>query len=79
MTVAGQARDQELSGHLEIRDLNAGLLAPFGLPATGKLNGRLTLAGTPRTPTIDGQIALSGGKINNIPIQTLTTTLNYQS
>ena len=79
VTVAGLARDQELSGHLEVRDLNAGLLAPLGLPASGKLNGRLTLAGTPRTPTIDGQIALSAGKINNIPIQTLTTTLNYQT
>ena len=79
VTVAGLARDQELSGHLEVRDLDAGLLAPLGLPASGKLNGRLTLAGTPRTPTIDGQIALSCGKINNIPIQTLTTTLNYQT
>lgn len=79
VTVAGLARDQELSGHLEVRNLDAGLLAPLGLPAEGKLNGRLTLAGTPRTPTLDGQIALSGGKINHIPIQTLTTTLNYQA
>jgi autotransporter translocation and assembly factor TamB len=79
VTIAALARDQELSGHLEVRDLNAGLLAPLGLPASGKLNGRLTLAGTPRTPIIEGQIALSGGKINNIPIQTLTTTLNYQT
>jgi len=79
VTVAGQARDQELSGHLEVRDLDARLLAPLGLPAQGKLNGRLTLAGTPQTPALDGQIALSCGKINNIPIQTLTTTLNYQA
>jgi translocation and assembly module TamB len=79
VTVTGLARDQELSGVLEFRDLNAGLLAPLGLPASGKLNGRLTLAGTPRTPTIDGQIALSDGKVKNIPIQTLTTTLNYQT
>ena len=62
VTVTGLARDQELSGVLEVRDLNAGLLAPLGLPASGKLNGRLILAGTPRTPTIDGQIALSDGK-----------------
>ena len=79
VTVAALARDQELSGHLEVRDLDAGLLAPLGLPAAGKLNGRLTLAGTPRTPTLDGQMALSCGKINNISIQTLTTTLNYQA
>jgi autotransporter translocation and assembly factor TamB len=77
VTIAGLARDQELSGLLEIRDLNAGLLAPLGLPASGKLNGRLTLAGTPRAPSLDGQIALSSGKIKDIPIQTLTTTLNY--
>ena len=79
VTIAGLARDQKLSGHLEVQNLDAGLLAPLGLPASGKLNGRLNLAGTPGTPTIDGQIALSGGKINNIPIQTLTTTLNYQA
>ena len=79
LTVAGLARDQELSGELSLRDLDAGLFAPLGLPASGKLNGRLTLAGTPRTPVIDGQIALSAGKIKNIAIQTLTTTLNYRS
>ena len=79
VTIAGLARDQELSGRVEFRDLNAGLLAPLGLPASGQLNGRLTLAGNPRAPTIDGQIALSAGKIKDIPIQTLTTTLNYQS
>ena len=79
VTVAGLARDQQLSGVLEVRDLDAGLLAPLGLPASGKLNGRLTLAGTPGTPIIDGQIALSNGKVKNLPIQTLTTTLNYQA
>jgi translocation and assembly module TamB len=79
VTVAALARGQELSGQLEVRNLNAGLLAPLGLPAEGQINGRLTLAGTPQTPTLDGQIALSCGKINNIPIQTLTTTLNYQA
>ena len=78
LTVAGLARDQELSGELSLRDLDAGFFAPLGLPASGKLNGRLTLAGTPRTPIIDGQISLSAGKINNIAIQTLTTTLNYR-
>ena len=79
VTIAGLARDQELSGVLSFRDLNAALFAPLGLPVSGKLNGRLTLAGTPRTPTLDGQIALSAGKIKDIPIQTLTTTLNYQT
>ena len=79
LTVAGLARDQELSGELSLRDLDAGLFAPLGLPASGKLNGRLTLAGTPGTPIIDGQIALSAGKIKNIAIQTLTTTLNYRT
>ena len=79
VTIAGRAWDQELSGHLELRNLNAGLLAPLGLPASGKLNGKLTLSGAPRNPIIEGQIALSAGKINNIPIQTLTTRLNYQN
>lgn len=76
VTIVGLTRDQELSGRLEVQDLNAGLLAPLGLAATGKLNGRLTLAGDPRTPSIDGQMTLCG-KIKDFPIQTLTTTLAY--
>jgi translocation and assembly module TamB len=79
VTLAGRARDQELSGLLEIHQVNASLLAPLGLPASGSLNGRLTLAGHPRTPTIDGRLALSGGKLQNLPIGVLTTTLNYQN
>jgi translocation and assembly module TamB len=78
VTVAVLARDQQLSGNIDIRNLDAGLLAPLGLPASGRLNGKLTLAGHPRTPVLDGQIALSAGKIKDINIQTLTTTLNYQ-
>jgi autotransporter translocation and assembly factor TamB len=78
VTVAGLARGQELSGELALRDLDASLFAPLGLPASGKLDGKLTLAGNPRTPVIDCQIALSAGKIKDIAIQTLTTTLNYQ-
>jgi autotransporter translocation and assembly factor TamB len=79
VTVAGWARDQELSGHLEVVNLNAGLLAPLGVPAAGQLNGRLVLAGNPRNPILDGQIALSGGRIKNIPLQALTTSLEYQA
>ena len=79
VTIAGLARDQELSGRLEFRDLNAGLLAPLGLAASGKINGRLTLTGNPRTPSIDGQVSLSGGRLNNLPITALTTTLSYQA
>lgn len=78
VTIAGLARDQELSGRLEVRDLNAGLLAPLGLAASGKLNGRLILAGTPRNPIIDGQMALTAGKVKDFPIRALSTTLAYR-
>ena len=79
VTIAGRARDQELSGRLEVINLNAGLLAPLGVPAAGQLNGRLVLAGNPRNPTLDGQIALSAGKIKNLPLQAFTTSLEYQA
>jgi translocation and assembly module TamB len=75
----GKARGGELSGVLEVRDLNAGLLQPAGVPAQGKLNGKLTLAGTPQAPVIDGRLALSGGRIRDYPLQTLSTTLSYQA
>jgi hypothetical protein len=77
VAISGLARDQELSGHLEVRNLDAALLSPLGLAATGKLNGRLTLAGNPRTPVLDGQMALTGGKIKNVSLTALTTTLAY--
>jgi translocation and assembly module TamB len=80
-TVALQllARGGGLSGNVQVEQLDAGLLAPLGLPVTGKFNGNATLAGTPAIPIITAQLSLSGGQINNIPIQTLTTTLSYQS
>jgi translocation and assembly module TamB len=73
------ARGGELSGNVQIQNLDAGLLSPLGLPATGNFNGKATLAGTPALPIITAQISLSGGRVKNIPIQTLTTTLSYQS
>jgi translocation and assembly module TamB len=79
VTLVGQARDQELSGRLEVRDLNAGLLAPLGLSAQGQLNGALTLAGNPRAPEINGQLALTAGMIKDFPIQALTTSLSYRN
>jgi translocation and assembly module TamB len=73
------AREGNLSGNVHIEHLNAGLLAPLGLPATGKLNGTATLAGTSAAPILTAQLSLSGGMVKTIPIRTLTTTLNYQS
>ena len=54
------------------------MLSPVGLPAQGKINGKLTLAGAPQAPLIRGSLSLESGKLVNIPIQTLTTTLNYE-
>ncbi len=79
VTIAGLARGQEVSGRLDVKNVNAALLAPLGFPATGKVNGHLGLAGTPANPVINGQLALSGGRVQNIPIQVFTTTLNYQA
>ncbi len=73
------ARGGNLSGDINIQHLDAGLLAPMGVPATGKINGKATLAGTPAAPFIKAQVSLSGGKVKTIPIQTLTTTVSYQA
>jgi translocation and assembly module TamB len=73
------ARGGELAGKVQVKNLDAGRLAPLGLAATGKFNGQATLAGSPAAPIITAQLALSGGQVKNIPVQTLTTTLNYQS
>ena len=78
ITVQGLARGQEVAGSLTVQNLEAKLLSPLGLPAQGKINGKLTLAGTPGAPIINGNLSLAGGKIQTIPIQTLTTTLNYE-
>ncbi len=78
VTVQGLVRGQEVSGRLEVKNLEAGLLSPPGLPAQGKINGKLTLAGAPRSPIINGSLSLESGKIRDIPLQTLTTTLSYE-
>jgi autotransporter translocation and assembly factor TamB len=78
VTVQGRVRDQEVSGRLEAKNLEAKLLSPLGLPAQGKLNGKLILAGSPRAPLLNGNLSLESGKIKDLPIQTLTTTLNYE-
>ncbi|MCK9377271.1 MAG: translocation/assembly module TamB domain-containing protein, partial [Syntrophobacterales bacterium] len=79
VTIAGLARGQEVSGRLDVKNVNAALLAPLSFPATGSLSGQLSLAGTPSNPVINGQLALSAGRVQNIPIQVFTTTLNYQA
>ncbi|HEX9883901.1 MAG TPA: translocation/assembly module TamB domain-containing protein [Desulfobaccales bacterium] len=79
VTVQGLARGQEVSGRLEAKNLEANLLSPLGLPAQGKINGKLILAGSPRAPLLNGNLTLESGKIKDLPIQTLTTTLNYEA
>ncbi len=78
VTVQGLVRANEVSGRLQVQNLQAKLLSP-GLPAQGKISGNLVLAGTPRAPVISGSLALADGKLGGIPIQTLTTTLSYES
>jgi translocation and assembly module TamB len=77
VSVQGGARGNELTGRVEVQDLNADLLQPAGFPATGKLSGRLTLAGTPQAPLINGNFALASGQIQEVKISSLTTTFSY--
>jgi hypothetical protein len=78
ITVQALARGEEVTGSLEIKNLEAGLLSPQDLPAQGKINGKLALAGTPRAPILSGNLSLESGKLRDIPIQALTTTLSYE-
>jgi len=79
VTVQGLVRGQEVSGRLEAKNLEAKLLSPLGLPAQGKINGKLILAGSPRAPLLTGNLTLESAKIKDLPIQTLTTTVNYEA
>ena len=72
------ARSGNLSGNITIQQVDASMLAPMGLPAAGKINGKAALAGTLTAPIIKAQFSLSGGKVKTIPIRTLTTTVSYQ-
>jgi autotransporter translocation and assembly factor TamB len=73
------ARGRELSGGVQVKNVDATLLAPADFPATGKINGAVSLTGTPAAPIITAQVALIHGKLRDIPIQSLSTTLNYQT
>jgi translocation and assembly module TamB len=73
------ARRGNLSGNITVQHIDASLLAPMGLPATGKINGKATLDGSPAAPIIEAQFSLRSGEVKTIPIQTLTTKVSYQS
>ncbi len=79
-TVAVQllARGRELSGSVQVKNADAAWLAPADFPATGKINGAASLTGTPAAPVVTAQVALIHGNLRDIPIQSLSTTLNYQ-
>jgi autotransporter translocation and assembly factor TamB len=79
ITVQGLVRGEEVSGRMEIQNLDAKLLSLEELPAQGKINGKLTLAGTPQAPLVRGSLAVESGKVSNIPFQALTTTLDYEA
>jgi autotransporter translocation and assembly factor TamB len=78
VTVQALVRGDEVSGKLEIQGLDASLLSPSDLQAQGKVNAKLTLAGSPRAPVLHGSLSLVSGRIKDIPIQTLTATLGYE-
>jgi uncharacterized protein YjbI with pentapeptide repeats len=78
ITVQGLVRGEEVSGRLEIQNLDARLLSLEALPTQGKISGQLTLAGTPQAPLVRGGLAVKSGKVSNIPFQALTTTVDYE-
>ena len=79
VTVQAKAQGNELSGHLEVQNLDTALVQPSGYEVKGKLNGRATLSGTPRAPNMNGNFTLASGQIQEVNIKALTTTINYSS
>ena len=77
--VQAKAQGNELSGHLEARNLDTTLVQPSGYEVKGKLNGRATLSGTPRAPNMNGNFTLASGQIQEVNIKALSATLNYSS
>jgi autotransporter translocation and assembly factor TamB len=74
----GSLGEGELAGRLEMKNLEAALLEPLGLPVKGRLQGHLALAGTPRAPSLDGSLSLAAGQLRNVPLKTLGTTLSFR-
>lgn len=77
VTVRAKALGNELSGVMEVQNLDAALLKSAEYDMTGKLSGRLTLSGTPRAPNMSGNLTLASGQIQEVKINTLSTSLNY--
>ncbi len=79
VSIEATTHGNELSGRLEVQNLNATLVQPSGYEVKGKLNGRATLRGTPRAPNLNGNFTLASGQIQEVNIKTLTTAINYSS
>jgi translocation and assembly module TamB len=78
VSVEGLARNNQLTGRLQARELQATLFQRLGLPVQGKITAQIALSGTPRAPQIDGSLSLAAGKFKDIPVQSLSATLGYR-
>jgi autotransporter translocation and assembly factor TamB len=79
VSVQAKAGGKELTGRVEVQNLNAELIEPSEYKVTGKLGGRVTLSGTPQVPLINANFTLASGQIQDINIKTLSTTLSYSA
>jgi translocation and assembly module TamB len=78
VTLAARLRDNSVSGRLDIREVPAEVLPLPGLPLKGRLNGQVTVAGTPPAPVIQGRLQSGPGQVSEFSFTTLETSFAYQ-
>ncbi len=77
--LVAEARFSEgaIAARLEGKDLPGGLVGVRGIPLQGKVNGRLTVSGTPAQPLLAGDLGLEQARWGRLEIRKLTARLEY--
>lgn len=78
VALEGRMQDAGVSGRLEVREVPAEVFRFPGLPLKGLLQGRMTLAGSPQRPVLQGQLRAGPGQVSEFSFNTLETSLSYK-
>jgi translocation and assembly module TamB len=78
VTLAGRLQESEVTGRLEVQEVPAEIFHLPGFDLKGLLRGQVTLAGSPKSPIIQGQLRSGPVQVSEFAFNTLEASLNYQ-
>ena len=79
VSLEGRLDDASVAGRLEVREVPANLFRLPGLSLKGMLRGQVTVAGSPQSPVLQGQLQSGPGQVSEFSFTTLKTSFAYQN